>query len=761
MLKKLLFISTLAFAFSFALSTEALAEEDYSKMNPTVKITSYKSLYTGQILAFGSGSGTLISKDGLIISNNHVIYNDDEQKPLDVFEVCITFDVNKEPACQYTARLVANNKDMDVSILKLNRTDVFGRTVPDLKYLDYQTASDAKEEDEVQVIGYPGSGGESITITKGQISGYDTYNEFTYYKTDTDFDFGSSGGTVLDANGNYIGIPTYIRAYAENVGYFLDLREALSWIKENINKTPTANTDAENRLKFELARLKKANDTLGHIYEDYPRLSITIPDGWRFWSIEDDGLYVEEKKLTDPVGIGVYLNFYQYEIDEGYLNKLDEELAKIKENNPDYKKVAVTFNGHDAFEITYSYYNSMRHAIYMPYGYTLIGINYQINLDDEERQEEAVKKVLDSIKFHSSIDNDPNLSDTVSFDEPGFSITMPDGWRMQKNKTNTPMSLLAEASQEDNFDGYIYIYYDQIPKSEQKLSTEDRANEDTKYIGGGNKLLFKKDDVVLDGLEGYLYTYEYEGDDYQEMHKKLTLNLIDEDYEFTFIYDDLSKDFDRNMEDIQKILESFTFTGREIERKGEYDFGSLSHSFSDIQYHRYASDIADLADKGIIEGYPDGTFKPEKLVTRAEALKIILASKNDLEEEKGLGNEIDFDEYDISTDTFWDVKAGNWFNPYIQYAYQNEIVSGYSNKTFGPDRTVNLVEALKMIFGVYEIPLWQGETNPWYKLYMDKAYEIGLLGRGMDNAGQELTRAELADLVNDVYNDASNSYSYY
>jgi V8-like Glu-specific endopeptidase len=755
MLKKLLLTTILILTFVPAL---ALAESDN---NPTVQITSYKKLYTGQILAFGSGSGTLISSNGLIISNNHVIFNENEQKPLDVFEVCITFDVEKEPTCQYTARLVAHSKDLDISILKLNSKDAFGRTISSLKYLNYQTTASPKEEDEIQVIGYPGSGGESITITKGQISGYDTYNEFKYYKTDTDFDFGSSGGTVLDANGNYIGIPTYIRSYAENVGYFLDLREALQWIKENISKSPVFDKTAEDRLIFELARLKNANDTLKHTYADYPKLSVEIPDGWRFWSIEDDGIYIEEEKLTDPAGLGIYLNFYQYKIDEGYLDKLDEELSKVKEMNPDYKKEEIEFNGYNAFKITYSYYNSKRHSIYIPYGYAFVGINYSINLNEEERQTEGIEKVLKTIKLNSNIDNDPNLSDTISFDEPGFSITMPENWRIQTNKSNTPMNLIAEVVQEGNYDGYIYIYYDQIPKGDRELSNKDRADEDTKYIGGGSKLIFKKDDVVLDGLEGYLFTYEYEGDDFQEMRKKLTIKLTDEDYEFTINYDDLSDNFDENLHNIELILNSFVFTGREIERKGEYDFGSLNYNFSDIQYHRYVSDITDLADKGIIEGYSDGTFKPEKLVNRAEALKIILASKNHMEEEKGLGNDVDFSEYDTDDSPFWDVKKGNWFNPYIQYAYQNEIVSGYGNSTFGPERTVNLVEALKMVFGVYKIPLWQGETNPWYKLYMDKGYELGLVGRGMENPGHELTRAELADLVNDVYNDATNSYSYY
>ena len=62
-----------------------------------------------------------------------------------------------------------------------------------------------------------------------------------------------------------------------------------------------------------------------------------------------------------------------------------------------------------------------------------------------------------------------------------------------------------------------------------------------------------------------------------------------------------------------------------------------------------------------------------------------------------------------------------------------------------------------MVFGVYKIPLWQGTTEPWYKLYMDKGYELGLIDMGLDDPAQKLTRAELAIIVDDIYNSANNS----
>ncbi len=753
MLKKLLltFILTTSLALALALPASA---DDFSTMNPTVRITSYKKLFTDRILAYGSGSGTVISKNGLIVTNNHVIFDDNEQRPLDAFEVCITFDVKEEPVCKYTARLMANDEDLDVAILKINPSDVFGKAVPDLKYMDLETSAAPKEGDTVQVVGYPGSGGETVTISKGQISGFDTYNGYKYFKTDTDFDFGSSGGTALDDQGNYIGIPTYIRSYAENVGYFLDLRQAVSWINSHINDSVIMNKKAEDRLQMELERLKGANDSGKFEYSDYPKLSVTVPTGWKFYSIDDDGLYAEQEKIANPVGLSAFSYYYQYEIGKAYMDKLDEQLAKLKNQYPDFKKEPFVFNGYDGFKLTYTYYNNRYNSIYIPYGYALVNIVYSIDLDEEEDQTKAVQAVLDSIKLGSEIKKEPALTQTISFDDPGFSITMPDGWRIEKNMSNSPSDLLADAVQKDNYDGYLNINYKMISKDEQKLSSKDRVDETVKSVSG---LISKKEDAVLDGLPGWLYTYEYEGEDYQKMHKQMVFKLQNGEYEFTIEYDDLSENFDKNIPDIEKILRSFKFTGAELENKGKYDFGSLNYNFKDIQYHRYADAIIELADKGIVRGYGDGTFRPENPITRAEALKVILESKNQLEKEKDLGKEIDFGSYDNANTNIKDIKAGDWFNGYVEYAIENKIVSGYPDKTFRPDETVNLVEALKMVFGVYKIPLWQGTTEPWYKLYMDKGYELGLIDMGLDDPAQKLTRAELAIIVDDIYNSANNS----
>lgn len=745
----------LTILLTFALISPAMAAENFSQMSPTVKVTSYKKLFTENVIAYGSGSGTVVSNDGIVITNHHVIFDDNEFKPLDAFEVCITFDVQKEPVCKYTARLIGHDKDMDIALLKINKEDVFGTFLPSLKYMDYRNPAEPKEKTRIQVVGYPGSGGETITITQGQISGFEEFNNYQYFKTDTDFDHGSSGGTALDENGNFIGIPTYIRSYAENVGYFLDLREAQTWLNENVGKSPEANFAAESLLEKELARFKKANDDLKYTQEHYPFLQVALPDGWEFLEINNDSFFAGQKNLSNPVGFSLFTGKYQFPINDGYMDKLNEELERIKDTYPDYKKEEVTFAGQSAWKITYTSIANKNTTYYIPYGYMIIGLSYSIDLDEAEKQEKAVQPVLDSFRFTKPAVEDPLLMPTIQFKEPPFEITSAGDWRLMKNENRQPMNLLAEAVEKDNFEGSFSISYDQISKDERHLSNSDRLEEQIDNMGG-RKLVYKNGEVMLGGLEGFLYTYEYEGQKYQKIRKHMIMRVRNGDYEFMIEYDDMTENFDRNLPTIQKMLDSFRFKGETSKDNELSSYGNLGFTFRDIQFHRYARAISNLADKEIVSGFNDGTFRPEAYVNRAEALKMILESKNHLETEKGLGKDVDFDDYQNKRVTLRDAKLSDWFKKYVSYAIEEEIVEGYSDNTFRPRQNVTLAEALKIMLHVYDIPVWAGDTNPWFKKYMEKGFELRLVPYGMYDPHLELTRAELANLVNTIYHQAKN-----
>jgi hypothetical protein len=111
---------------------------------------------------------------------------------------------------------------------------------------------------------------------------------------------------------------------------------------------------------------------------------------------------------------------------------------------------------------------------------------------------------------------------------------------------------------------------------------------------------------------------------------------------------------------------------------------------TDTKDHWSAPYIRRAKEVDIISGYPDKTFKPDKKVSRAEALKIFLKAAF-----------IDAAQY-ATTGIFLDVTADQWFAPYVDYAAKNEIVTGYGDGTFGPEKLVTKAAAAKMAVKIRE-----------------------------------------------------------
>jgi len=159
----------------------------------------------------------------------------------------------------------------------------------------------------------------------------------------------------------------------------------------------------------------------------------------------------------------------------------------------------------------------------------------------------------------------------------------------------------------------------------------------------------------------------------------------------------------------------------------------------------------DLKSRGIINGYPDGTFKPDQFVNRAEALKLILgAVKVEIPTDAAMG-----------LAGFSDVDGGQWYAPYLRKALSMGVVEGYPDGTFRPAQTVNLVENLKILIKAENIDL-SGVTdlyiNPyhdveywgWYTPYLAYAGKKNLIvadAKGNIYPDQGMTRGKLAEVL--------------
>lgn len=91
-------------------------------------------------------------------------------------------------------------------------------------------------------------------------------------------------------------------------------------------------------------------------------------------------------------------------------------------------------------------------------------------------------------------------------------------------------------------------------------------------------------------------------------------------------------------------------------------------------------------ERGIIDGYSDGSFRPDDPVNRAEALKILLATSR-LEP---------FDDSDYSN-RFSDVDDTEWFTSFLHTALSYDFISGYEDGTFRPSQFITRAEASKVV----------------------------------------------------------------
>lgn len=153
----------------------------------------------------GMGSGVIISPDGYIVTNNHVIENASELE--------ITTNNNKI----YKAKIVGTDPTTDIALLKIDTQD-------ELNYLRFGDSNHAKVGEWVLAVGNPFN--LTSTVTAGIVSAksrdldpYDDKNQ-SFIQTDAAVNSGNSGGALVNAKGELIGINTAITSSTGNyVGY--------------------------------------------------------------------------------------------------------------------------------------------------------------------------------------------------------------------------------------------------------------------------------------------------------------------------------------------------------------------------------------------------------------------------------------------------------------------------------------------------------------------------------------------------------------
>lgn len=151
----------------------------------------------------GTGSGVIISEDGYIVTNNHVIK--------DATELEVTLNNNKS----YKAKLIGTDSKMDIALLKINADEK-------LPYSTFADSDQVKVGEWVLAVGNPYNLNSTVTagIVSAKARNLDTNGIQSFLQTDAAVNPGNSGGALVNTRGELIGINTMISSQTGSyIGY--------------------------------------------------------------------------------------------------------------------------------------------------------------------------------------------------------------------------------------------------------------------------------------------------------------------------------------------------------------------------------------------------------------------------------------------------------------------------------------------------------------------------------------------------------------
>lgn len=172
---------------------------------------------------------------------------------------------------------------------------------------------------------------------------------------------------------------------------------------------------------------------------------------------------------------------------------------------------------------------------------------------------------------------------------------------------------------------------------------------------------------------------------------------------------------------------------------------AFAGGFSDVRGHWAAEEIEKALSRGYVKGFPDGTFHPDRGITRAEFVTMVNGA------------------FQISGDsgggpTFSDVHSGDWFAGAVQAAASTGYIKGYPDGTFRPLQKINRQEAASILMGVLKVegtaPLQF--TDAWQIASWARSAVASLVAKGVINGLPDgsfqplrtITRSEAVVMIN-------------
>ncbi len=169
-------------------------------------------------------------------------------------------------------------------------------------------------------------------------------------------------------------------------------------------------------------------------------------------------------------------------------------------------------------------------------------------------------------------------------------------------------------------------------------------------------------------------------------------------------------------------------------------------AFSDVEDHWAAEQILDWSGRGLVAGYANGTFGPERGVTRAEFITFVNRAY-------GLKEK--------ASAAFVDVSSADWFVDEVAKAVAAEYISGYDDGTMRPNAEISRLEAAVILYRLLRLDSYKSESwidgfndadtiADWGRVYVNSAVAEGYFSGYPDGTfkpGRVITRAETVSLL--------------
>lgn len=215
-----------------------------------------------------------------------------------------------------------------------------------------------------------------------------------------------------------------------------------------------------------------------------------------------------------------------------------------------------------------------------------------------------------------------------------------------------------------------------------------------------------------------------------------------------------------------KVFKGWSTDGKTVKNLAAFNVTSNMTLYAVYEDRATPSTPTENAHKAYMTGYSDGTARPDKTITRKEAVTLIARICADFDENKA-----------YTSSSFSDVAADAWYKKYVDYVVEKGYVKGYSDGTFGPDREITREEFATIIFRIAgytadgSMTFSDVPATHWAKDNISTLAAKGIItgySDGTFGLGKSIKRAEAvtmlnrylgrvpnADLVNAAYNGAA------